>query len=248
MVEPSSLRISKAIKPELACKRYCTKERTRASPPVELGEPEAAAGVQGHRSDLAEVVEAVQGGKSFVTIAREFPTQCIKYGRGIRDVIVTLQQSEWEHKLREEMTVIVLYGPGGTGKTRRVWDAENHGDVHSSFQVEPGRGPWDKYQGQEAVVFDEFGMGDKWDLNFMKRALDIYPLQLDARYTSNWAAWKRVYIISNDPPHTWWMLAPAADKNAFWRRVTSIQNVLKRQDDPTFDAETDCFTVPAPQF
>lgn len=248
MKEPTSLRVSKAVKVELACRRYCTKLATRVKEPVELGDPVEHAGKQGYRSDLADVVSALEAGKTYSNLADSNPEELIKYGRGIKDLIAAKRQSKWEYKTRENITVTVLYGPTNSGKTHRVWGAEAAEGKNKLFIVEPGRGPWDRYEGQEAVLFDEFGMGEKWELNHMKRLLDKYPMQLDCRYASNWAAWTRVYIISNDPPALWWMTAPAADKTAFWRRVTQVQEVLKREDDPEFDPELHCRVVAKPQF
>nr|WAE42811.1 MAG: replication associated protein [Cressdnaviricota sp.] len=248
MIEPSSLRLTHAVKPELACKRYCTKLKTRAAPPVEMGEPEVHAGEQGHRTDLEDVVAALNNGQDYASLALTHPTQIIKYGKGIKDLIETRVQAEWQYKMRPDITVTVLYGPTNTGKSHRVWFAENTETEHRLFQVEPSRGPFDKYKQQPAILFDEFGMGENFPLNLMKRVLDKYPYQTDCRFNGSWAAWTRVYIISNDPPATWWMMAPSADKVAFWRRVTSLQEVTKREDDPEFEPELHCRVVPKPVF
>lgn len=44
------------------------------------------------------------------------------------------------------------------------------------------------------------------------------------------------------------MMAPLPDKRAFFRRVTQIQHVLLREDDPKFVLERDCVTEDKPDF
>ncbi|AUM61705.1 Rep [uncultured virus] len=233
-----------AKKPELACIRYCSKKDTQVSTPTEFGSREEHAGEQGHRSDLDAVASALKAGTSYAKVCLQFPEQAIKYSHGIRELANCQRMEQWKHQWREAITVTVLFGPTDTGKSWRVRSAEKE----ELYTVDPGRGPFDHYQQEPAILFDEFGTGEHFPVNFMKRCLERYPQKLDCRYGDNYAAWTRVYIISNDPPQTWWFAATLVDKQAFWRRVTQVQEVLKRQDDPDFDPELHCHTVPKPTF
>lgn len=69
----------------------------------------------------------------------------------------------------------------------------------SLYVANAGRDAFGNYEYEPAVLFEEFGMGGDWDINLMKKLLDKWPTQLDCRYANKWAAWSRVYIISQDP-------------------------------------------------
>jgi len=233
LLDPSmtGIHLQWAKKPELACIRYCSKKKSQKKPPIEFGERNTKAGVQGHRSDLDAVAGALKGGKSYEETVMEFPCEALKFSKGMKEVASVFAQEKWQYTERETLTVIVLWGESDTGKTWRVRAREGK----NLYSAEEGRDPWGGYNYQEAVLFDEFAMGQGWPINKMKRLLDRYPVQLDCRYANKWAAWKRVYITSNDPPSSWYMVTPATDKRAFWRRVTHIWQILKRQDAPDYD-------------
>lgn len=231
LMPEGSLWIGRALKCEKACIRYCNKKKSRVGAPKEFGEAVASKGQQGHRSDLDGVVKAVQDGQSFVQIAVANPVECIHYHAGIKVLISATRQLKWQHTKRPTLQVMVLYGETNTGKSHRVRELEGE----HLYDVEPGRDPFGNYESEDSILFDEFGMGEKWDINLMKRCLENYPQRVTVRYADKWAAWKRVYIISNDPPQMWFALASVADKRAFWRRVTRIENILCREDDPDFD-------------
>lgn len=236
-------RLRKAKKCELACIRYCTKTKSRraGAVPVELGKREEEAGRQGRRTDLAELSREVMNGKTYDQLADSNPEQIVLHSKGFKELIAIQMAKKWSKKVRDDITVTVLFGETGTGKTHRVRMAEP-----SLYVANPGRDSFGNYEYEPAVLFEEFGMGGDWDINLMKKLLDKWPAQLDCRYANKWAAWSRVYIISQDPPHTWYMMAPAPDKRAFWRRVTQVQQILLREDDPKFVLERDCKTVDKP--
>jgi len=232
-----------ARKPEIACIRYCSKKESRLKDPVEFGKKDVKAGQQGRRSDLEEVAGALKAGKSYEETVKEFPEHALKFSKGMKEVASVFAQEKWEYQEREKLIVVVLWGETDVGKTHRVRLQEGK----NLYTVEDGRDPWGSYNYQEAVLFDEFGMGDKWPINKMKRLLDRFPMQLDCRYANKWAAWKRVYILSQDPPSTWYMTTPGPDKRAFWRRVTKIYEIKMRSDDPKYDEhkhEIECENPP----
>ena len=60
----------------------------------------------------------------------------------------------------------------------------------------------------------------------MLNLLDIYPLQLPARYSDRTACYHQVYIISNIPLDAQYVDVQSFDKktwNAFIRRISSIK-------------------------
>ena len=83
---------------------------------------------------------------------------------------------------------------------------------------------FDSYHGQETLVFEEFH--SQIALPDMLNLLDIYPINLPARYSDRIACYKNVYIISNLPLELQYTDVQAFDVktwNAFIRRISSIK-------------------------
>ena len=83
---------------------------------------------------------------------------------------------------------------------------------------------FDGYHGQDILVFEEFH--HQIPLPDMLNLLDIYPLQLPARYSDRTACYHQVYIISNIPLDAQYVDVQSFDKktwNAFIRRISSIK-------------------------
>jgi len=221
---------------EADCVSYCSKKRSRApgTDPVFLGEPKRGAGVRGHRSDLDEVADKImkENADRYV-IASAHPKAIILHDKGVHSLIA-IRNSNIRNCRSEQRTlrVIVIWGDPDTGKTHRIREQYEKGQA--LFQVKAGRDPWGEYNGEEAIFFDEFGQGQKWDIDDMKEYLQGWPCKLDSRYHDKWAAWTRVYVISNQPPNSWYAMRPLSDLQAFWRRVNEIHHVLRK----TWDAAT----------
>ena len=221
-------------------KEYCSKPETHIAGPWEL-KPEnfkAEEGKQGRRSDLEDVVKSCKEHKSLFTIAEESPEAFIKYPTGIKTLHQLIGRDQKPKSEPREIEVFILWGPTSTGKTHRVRTA-----FPGVYNVVPGRGPWDQYEGQQEILFDEFDCS-KWPIRDMNRYCDKWPCKLDCRYADNFAAWSKVFICANDPPTSWWQEEGPKPRNAFLRRITQIQKVLKRESDPDFNPAEHCFTQP----
>ncbi len=170
---------------------------------------------QGKRTDLSTCADAIAGGSSMEEVAREFPTQVIRYHQGLR-VFQTLligPSPPWR-----QVSVVVLWGPTGSGKTRTALQAD------SVFQMDSPDGWWDGYLSQTRIVLDEFPRED-FPFKYLLRVLDGHPLQLKVKGGFVQAHWTEVYITSNCPPNTWYN----ADQEcypALERRITEIKHVL----------------------
>lgn len=90
------------------------------------------------------------------------------------------------------LNVIYISGPPGCGKTRYVMESEGYKNV---YRVRKGSNPWDGYNGQEVILFDEFRSDYK--LAAMLEWLDGYPVALPARFFDKAAEFTTVYIVSN---------------------------------------------------
>jgi len=213
---------------EQQCRDYCTKEKTRVRVGKEFGDYDPDAGKQGRRTDLESVVADCRAGKTLREIAVYHPTEWIKYHSGILSFHQTIQP---DPPTRRDVQICVMWGPTGTGKTHRVLNSHDL-MKEGLFSVTPGRGPWDSYKGQKTVFFDEFDY-EKWDINEMKRLLDVWIMELPCRYQNKYAAWSRVIICANSDPTSWYPNANPGDRTAFRRRLgASCRYIMNRDVDP----------------
>lgn len=119
----------------------------------------------------------------------------------------------------EDIQVYVLYGATGCWKSR--W-AGDHYPSHYSVPP-PQRGSWwfDKYEGEEEILLDEYG-GEPSELlpwNFFLKFLDGYLMQVPYKGGHYWFKPKVIIITSNFHPKTWY---PARDWAVLDRRITHI--------------------------
>ena len=115
--------------------------------------------VSGSRSDLSAPVAAiVEDNASIRDVAMEFPEQFVKFNKGLRDLrCLTLRP----RKLAEMPTVIWLWGPTGTGKTRDAYEWYWPDEPHYVWQPSNGMW-WDGYDGEKKVIIDEFRAQMTW--------------------------------------------------------------------------------------
>jgi len=205
-------------------KAYCTKEDTRIAGPTEYGEYDKSAGKQGKRTDLDAIADMIQQGSSVKEVAIEHPGDYMRYHAGIekfKQLMEPLPPNE------REVQVTVLWGETNTGKTHRA--RTGYPEI---YEVKPGRDPWGKYSGQAQILFDEFD-DQKWTIQEMNRYCDKWRCGLDCRYADRYAAWTLVVICSNTEPYTWWPNSPQALRQAFWRRLTQMVEVLSKEQEVT---------------
>lgn len=149
---------------------------------------------QGTRTDLLQVVEDMRGGKRLNSIAQDHPIPYIKYHRGLEKL-----QSVYDGQKRgiREITVFFLYGESGTGKSRFVFENE------TSLYPVPANSTWfDGYDGQEAVLFDDFRGG--FPFHALLRVIDRYPVQVQVKGNHVWFTPKRIYFTSTKSLLDWY--------------------------------------------
>ena len=103
----------------------------------------------GARTDLAAVGLEVKQGATMKRIAEEFPVEFMKHASGIQKLKFTLApKRDWA------MTLIFIIGPTGSGKTYRAmqWCKDNG---YTPYWKD-GTKWWDRYEGEEVVIWDEF--------------------------------------------------------------------------------------------
>lgn len=188
-----------------------------------------------HESQSKQIMQMIHEGKSNAEILEAIPTAFNKL-HFIDQARQTLIQEKYKDSWRS-LNVIYLWGDTGAGKTRSVMEAYGYSKV---YQVTNYTHPFDGYNGQDVIIFEEFRSSLKID--DMLKYLDGYPLMLPCRYTDRVACYTKVFIISNisleqqypnvqvDNPETW---------AAFRRRIHDVRympnNFLLLPDDPKFD-------------
>jgi len=116
-----------------------------------------------------------------------------------------------------DLTVEYHFGTTGTGKTRTVM--EQYGYINC-YRVTDYKHPFDTYDGQDVLIFEEFRGGLKH--GDMLNYLDGYPLLLPCRYFNRQACFTKVFILTNIPPDAQYPNIDMESKNAFYRRIHKV--------------------------
>ena len=198
---------------------YCRKDDTRVEGPYQFGDEPALQ--QGHRSDLDIVANLIKEGASLKRVAEEHPATYVRNYKGL----AALQALLFPPKMRERVDIIVLWGPTGTGKTTRAWEAF------------PGAFPknnddwWCGYSGEAVVIWDEFDPS-YWKSMTWCKLVDKFPARVPVKGSHVAQALRKIVMTSNVSPNEWqWKngLANEAQRAAVLRRLTTIVEVLTQE-------------------
>lgn len=201
------------------CVAYCTKDETRYAEGV--CDPVLTEVVtQGKRNDLLEVTQGITRGE--ITRDHLFtdrPDLVCKYAKGLNELFNW--RARQERMGDRELTVEILHGDAGVGKTRFAYNSTKPDDVFILNKSNSGNLWWDNYEGQRTLVIDDFY---GWvEHSVILRILDRYPFRLEIKGSTTWANWTRVYITSNRHPSTWYSKSfPWAEDGALQRRINYI--------------------------
>lgn len=133
-----------------------------------------------------------------------------------------------------KLKVIYLWGSTGTGKTRQVMEKYGYANV---YRVTDYDHPFDGYQGQDVVLFEEFRSSLK--LGDMLVYLDGYPVSLPCRYANRQALFTKVYFATNIPLEQQYLEEQHSEPEsygAFLRRIDEVRQVVAQQP-PSEDFE-----------
>ncbi len=188
---------------------YCKKEGDF----LEFGTRPVERAGQGKRVDLEQIRTQIVDGATDLELADSHFGQWVFHRRAFN---AYRQLLDGRRNFASE--VHVYWGDTGTGKTRKVHDAEADLWTASDNQL-----VWfDGYQRQPAVLFDDFVGCKNSKFGFLLRLLDRYPMQVPVKGGFvNWAP-KRIYITSNLDPRNWFLGVTAAQELALRRRFTSV--------------------------
>lgn len=170
---------------------------------------------KGRDSDMHELYEMVKNGYSnaeILAINNDYILQIDKLDK-LRTMLLT---EKYKDERRLDLKVVYVSGATGTGKTRGILD--RHGDS-KVYRVTDYEHPFDGYSCQSVIAFDEFR--SQLRLADMLNYLDIYPIELPARYANKFACYDTAYIVSN-----WGLEEQYPDIQE--RKPTSWQAFLRR--------------------
>ncbi len=165
---------------------YAKKPLTRINGPFEFGKEPS----QGERSDLFDINLMIEDGSSTQEIRAKHPVQFLLYQNNIKNTINEIKRSKFMGI--RKVLAFYLHGKTGVGKTRFIFDSFEHSSV---YRVTDYTNPFDEYNFEPILVLDEY-RGD-FSISYMLNLLDIYPMQLKARYNNKTACFSLVFILSN---------------------------------------------------
>ena len=183
---------------------------------------------KGKKADMEELYEMVKNGYSnaeILAINNDYILQIEKLDK-LRTLLLT---EKYKEERRLDLQVVYCYGATGTGKTRGVLD--RHGDSNV-YRVTDYRHPFDGYSCQPVLVFDEFR--SQIYISDMLNYLDIYPLELPARFSNKYACYNDVYLISNWSLEEQYQNVQTENPESWLAFLRRIHKVIVYNADKTF--------------
>ncbi|GLC80123.1 replication protein [Lacrimispora brassicae] len=174
---------------------------------------------QGKRNDLKALYHQIKDGKSNYELLE---INC-DYASKL-DTINKIRQTVLEEKFKNtfrQLEVTYIYGKTGAGKTRSIMEQYGYENV---FRVINYQHPFDSYQQQDVIIFEEFRSDLK--IGSMLTLLDGYPLNLPCRYADKVACYTKIYIISNISLNEQYkniQTEQPESYNAFIRRINTVK-------------------------
>jgi len=170
------------------------------------------------RTDLSDVMTAIDEGATMTELAFSHPSQMIKYPGGLTKLLALRMLPR---KLDAMPEVIVLWGPTGSGKSR---DARIlHWPELDAYVWNSSQGAWwDGYQGQKKIILEEFrGQMTFGDLLLL---LDRHAMRVQIKGGHAQIQADRIVICAPTPPATWYPnLSQVEGKMAqLFRRLTQV--------------------------
>ena len=100
---------------------------------------------QGKRNDLSAATDMIKQGRSMQELAEEHPETFVKFGRGLRDLALTLQ-TPYDH---DKCRGLWIYGPPGSGKSHTARELFPDAFLKSQSKW------WDGYAMQDSIILDD---------------------------------------------------------------------------------------------
>lgn len=146
---------------------------------------------KGVRNDLADLYQMILEGMTNAEIIAENQDYILLLDK-LDKVRTTVLTEEYKNKRRLDLEVVYISGHSGAGKTRSVLDEFGDANVYRTSDY---KNPFDGYACQPVLLLDEFRSQLK--ISSLLDYLDIYPIELPARYANKYACYSKVFIVSN---------------------------------------------------
>jgi hypothetical protein len=188
---------------------YCKKDESREGGTEfeEFGQLPS----QGRRSDLDEIACAIRSGSSIQEVANQFPSQFIRYQRGIEGFQAVNVEPR---KFKTE--VFWLYGATGTGKS--YWASVKFPEAYWKMG---GNKWWDGYVGQDAVIIDDYRR-DLCAFHELLRMLDRNPYKVERKGSAIEFRARSVVITTPKHPRLTWEGRTDEELGQLLRRVEHV--------------------------
>jgi len=189
---------------------YCKKDGDF----VEFGTPPTP----GQRSDLSIATDLIKDGASMQTIADTCPETFVKFGRGLRDLALTLA-NPYEHFTTRGLWI---FGPPGTGKSHSARQLD------PSAYLKPQSKWWDGYANQHTVILDDL------DTNVLGHYLKIWSDKYACTGETKGGTvylQHRLFIVTSNyhPSELWKDFDQEQMLNAILRRFKVIEKTSRDQ-------------------
>ena len=170
---------------------------------------------QGKSKEADRILELLKDGANNLEVIEAVPG-AMKMIDKVERTRSLLRDTQFASSWRD-LTVTYIFGQTGSGKTRSVMDQYGYSNC---YRVTDYRHPFDTYDGQDVIIFEEFRGGLKH--GDMLNYLDGYPLLLPCRYFNRQACYTKVFIITNIPPDAQYAGVDAPSREAFFRRIHKV--------------------------
>lgn len=187
---------------------------------------------QGRRTDMLQLYEMIKDGYSNVEIMDENPKYMLHLDK-IEKARQNYRESICKGKRRLDLQCTYIWGVTGAGKTRYVMD--KYGD-ENVYRVTDYEHPFDGYNGQEVLLFEEFRSSLR--LSDMLSYIDVYYMDLPARYCNKVACYKRVYICTNIDLREQYPFQQKSENTSWQAFLRRINNVMVFTGDKIINLET----------
>lgn len=173
----------------------------------------------GMRNDLSTIIDRIAGGDTPSEIDVSNPKVGARYGGWVRRVFAdTLRRKQLAFR---ELSVVVLWGEPGTGKSRQAF--ADAGDLAYVFPLQrPGNCWFDGYEGQSSLIIDEFE--GELPLNHLLKIIDGHRFTGEVKGGHTYPLWTKVWITSNTHPKNWYPDAHEVKVRALLRRINVVSH------------------------
>ena len=151
-----------------------------------------------------------------------------------------IKSSELEGKRRLNLEVVYVQGDTGAGKSR--WILDTYGDENVCRIMNYKKHPFDAYKYHDVLVFEEFR--DSMALSDMLNYLDIYPVNLPARYADKPLFSTKIFLVSNWKLEKQYQNEQVTDNEsyqAFLRRIHKVMVFYDKEQYTTYNSVQEYF-------